>query len=175
MNVQALTHSRQTTHPPIKRTSITKNTKTVPIAKPSNDRKLTSTTIITANNEVLPHINNKNNQRAQVVTQQATLRWEYELEDAKEENERIENYKNDRRKRYLAARKISHTDWMESYHSEFKTFIEDKNATESDTANNSMVESFHQILPDVVTSSVIPSPTTDISNSARTITPQHVQ
>ena len=67
-----------------------------------------------------------------------SLRWENEIQDESAEEQRMEEYKLNRRKRYLAAKNISYEDWLASEEVEPEEGVGLTNST----------------LPDVVTSSV---------------------
>lgn len=75
-----------------------------------------------------------------------TLRWEYEVEDSDEEAERIQIYKINRRKRYLAASNKKYADWMSGSDSSCSL-------TCHSTKDRSVPSTNHR-LPDVVASSV---------------------
>ena len=103
-------------------------------------------------NSTLPTISN--GVPSQIVNQNLTLRWEYELENDEEEKTRLDAYKNERRKRYLANQNISYVDWLKTYHSQFKTITADTNNIIIEPTNRIYNKLNPQSLPDVVTSSV---------------------
>ena len=164
ISVQALkTGTPQSTQP--KRITVKAPKPVVQVHKQETPNQTTVTKVA---NPTLPHISS--NTPVPLINQNMTLRWEYELQDNDQENSRLEAYKNDRRKRYLAKRNVSYQDWMKSYHSQFKTFAADD---EMEEQRNSSVTNNNQSLPDVVTSSVCKPitarlPTDNALSTART-------
>lgn len=77
-----------------------------PSVKPANTAVKASSTKVTAVTSLLPKSTPVSR------THNETLRWEYILSDEDEEEKRIEMYKLNRRKRYLAASKINYNEWL---------------------------------------------------------------